>query len=127
LSSPFPDLARRVVELLRRDVPRPAKLPRYVYVCGSDGGMPLYALRFRETVDGFREDRCPLGLHPQARSVVPISRLGIPLEDLTNQEIHAFGLWWDEQLDPGQAVAAVWDAPLDDPVHELDELGESGA
>jgi hypothetical protein len=58
----FPDDAQLVLDIIRRDVKRPRKLPR-----GEYGALPALgscALRW----DGCK---CPMGLHPEASSECP--------------------------------------------------------
>lgn len=63
LTEPIPKAAMPVVRVIRRDVPRPKKLPTLF-------GRSL-ALRFCRF-------HCPMGLHPKAKDRTPIVRADFP-------------------------------------------------
>jgi hypothetical protein len=91
----IPKAAMPVVRILRRDVPRPKELPRTTAVVTVDSPM----LRFC--------DRCPMGMHPQARHSAPETTKTFP-PCKSNKEIEAFYIWWDAQTDAKAATDAVW-------------------
>ena len=91
LTRPIPDAALPVVEILRRDVQRPAILPF---------GAPLRFYRF--LISGDHGWSCPMGLHPESRGrdepcAIPFGEAG-----------EAFSEWWDEQEDAQAATDAAW-------------------
>ena len=95
---PLPDIAKPVVEVLRRDVPRPAELP--VFVRRGVG------LRFRRK--GTDALCCPMGLHPKAVRADPFYYGDFP--ECWGDAIGCFGQWWDNvSLDDAQAaIDAIW-------------------
>lgn len=97
--SAIPELAHRVIEILRRDVPRPVDLPQVE----NPGFVLCPMLRWGG-------DRCAMGLHPKATARIPVSPEHLPGLGLFKTEITAFWEWWDEQADPQAAVDAVWGA-----------------
>jgi hypothetical protein len=99
LTRPIPDAAVPVLELLRRDVPRPDP--------GNLNGTVLRWFMFTRTGMGQYCD--PLGLHPNAvcgTPRIPDALPGVPV--LRREMMQAFADWWDEQTDPQAAVDAVW-------------------
>ena len=101
---PIPNEAMPVVEILRRDVPRPKELP---VINHSDLG------------DCLRWDGayCPMGLHPKCTHAAP----GMSSSFFTMNEgkymfreqslaFHKFLWWWDglQTQDAQQAVNAIW-------------------
>lgn len=91
LTEPIPKAAMPVVRVIRRDVPRPKKLPTLF-------GRSL-ALRFCRF-------HCPMGLHPKAKDRTPIVRADFP--PCSDMAIAAFYSWWDAQTDAKAATDAVW-------------------
>ena len=92
LTREIPKAAMPIVEVLRRDVPKPDELP--TYAVGN--------LRWNEL-----SCTCPMGLHPQATSPIPIDEMQFPPYphgDIMRQ----FAGWWDNQNDAQAAVNAVW-------------------
>lgn len=102
----IPAAAEKVVELIRKEVPKPQDLPRGWYACA--GGL--------RWLRGVGNHCCPLGLLPRATSQAPWGPVGAGIcsntEDYTYEEwanrITAFTTWWDGQRDPVAAVEAVW-------------------
>jgi len=88
----IPDTALPIVEILRRDVPKPDELPTYA----------AGALRWNE----FR-CACPMGLHPQATSPVPVHEDQFPPYP-NGHIVRQFAVWWDNQKDAKAAVNAIW-------------------
>lgn len=87
----IPEEAMPVVKILRRDVPRPKTMPRRE-------GRWNPELRWH--------GRCPIGIHPAAKSKEPGSIWAWPVPGVTDRNILAFVDWWD-QLKSHQARAAV--------------------
>jgi hypothetical protein len=92
LTRPIPKEALPVVELLRKDVPRPSELPQITW--------GLCKLRFSN-------DCSAMGLHPESFGGDPYDQITFSLS-VSYKEIKAFRRWWDEQTDPQAAVDAVW-------------------
>ncbi len=104
----IPNAAMPVVEVIRRDVPRPKDLPAF---------RGHQTLRWRKAVRkrwkktsylGLNTSYCPMGLHRKAGNSAPTSRSGFLVDKLTTKEIIAFAVWWDYQTNPQEAVDAVW-------------------
>jgi hypothetical protein len=91
---------RRVIEVLRRDVPRPHELPT------PDAKWSLDKLLVWTTPRGWC---CPLGLHPLASVPRPGVYAHCPIPGLLPPDIGEFGEWWDSRrCSPAAAVEAVW-------------------
>jgi hypothetical protein len=95
----IPSAARPVVEIIRREVRRPRRLPKPFAGKGCLRWWP----------GGF----CPLGMIPRAINPTPVGAwgfkdpvLGVPV--LGDEAIGAFWMWWDAQTDARAAVEAVW-------------------
>lgn len=83
---------QKILEILRRDVPRPTVLPKW-----------------DETRDAvcWDEGRCAMGLHPLAKNKAPLFGEGFG-NLATDDEVREFGMWFDSFVDPVAAVEAVW-------------------
>jgi hypothetical protein len=106
----IPPEAMPVVEILRRDVKRPRRLPqKHDTICG---GRWATVLRWNESFPKFY--CCPMGLHPESQSSSPddCSTFIERLEEmpLMHKAVQAFGKWWDSIAYPDRkaAVDAVW-------------------
>lgn len=88
---------KKVIEILRRDVPRPKTLPKPDDLIGRN------YLRWGSK-KGFC---CPMGLHKKANSNNPIGALDFPL-GVGSEDISEFADWWDKQTDPKKAMDRVW-------------------
>ena len=97
----MPEAARRVAEVLRRDVRRPHYLP-----VGNPLRFDMVLVKRRSLSGSVVESNegwsCPMGLHPECRG--RDEPYGIPFGD----DGEAFGDWWDAQTDARAAVEAVW-------------------
>ena len=89
----IPAEAMPVVEVLRRDVPRPETLPEFRNT----------RLRWGRTSRRF--GKCAMGLHPKAWHDTPMTEDTFPAPE---SAVVAFYGWWDSQTDPQAAVDAVW-------------------
>ncbi len=89
--------ARKVADILRRDVPKPKILP----VRQAD--LPSMAFRWENKNGLFY---CPMGLHPLAIVPNPFTNTDFPLA--TDEEVAAFAFWWDFQTNHQKAVDAIW-------------------
>jgi len=69
---PIPIEAMPVVEVLRRDVPRP-ELPTILWFC----------------------IRCPMGLHPKSTRGQPMCSRQFAGGECSDEAVEAFYLWWD--------------------------------
>ena len=96
----IPAEAMPVVEILRRDVPKPHGLPS----SRLDSGQQMH----------WEGCKCPMGLHPLAESYTPTTpeqSLGfIDMDERfrLGEPVDSFLEWWDAQTDPQAAVDAVW-------------------
>ena len=88
----IPAAAMPVVRILRRDVPRPKRLP---------------TMRIDEVLR-FKSHCCPMGLHPRATNEEPCFKNHFPCR--SDHAIQEFGFWWDAQTDAKAATDAVWPA-----------------
>ena len=92
---PIPAGAMPVVEILRRDVPRPEHLPR-----SHDGITPLR----------WDDGSSPMGLHPKSTSPRPVSQDSFAKGECDILAMAAFIMWWDclEQRYARPARDAIW-------------------
>jgi hypothetical protein len=99
----IPRAAIPVVKILRRDVPRPNKLP--VDVFAERGGS---LLRWEMGTEEIPRNCCPMGLHPKASVSCPVWRCDFPIDSAA--AIDAFGGWWDSisERDAKEAMDAIW-------------------
>ena len=98
--NPIPLDAMPVVEILRRDVPRPKEFP----------GMYCGVARWR-SIDGDEPyDACPMGLHPKSTLEVPGLSDDFAGGACTTWQVQSFYRWWDEikALDIPEAMDAIW-------------------
>ena len=96
LTRQIPSEAQPVVDVLRRDVPRPTKLPRPAVKWGE-------CLRWGPC--------CAAGLHLRSRKPVPYHAWEWCDDEITDRCFMSFWKWHDEQTDPAALVDAIW--PLD--------------
>jgi len=100
---PIPEEAMPVVEIIRREVPRPAELP----------------VRLKETLRWKinNEYYCPMGLCPKAIRPTPSGPFSFGYDESANTTSEnrflytdAFMGWWDWLLpkDAAEAVDAIW-------------------
>ena len=88
LTRPIPPEAMPVVERIRREVPRPERLP---WPDDDNDGLLRFYGQPRWPLAGCT----PSGLLPEATSPAPC-------------EIGPLDFWWDEQTDPVAATDALW-------------------
>ena len=96
---PIPIEAMPVVEVLRRDVPRPDESPiEYMY---ADGAL-------RWMIDG--HGCCPMGLHPKSRKHTPGSYFNFADGSCTQVAVKSFWRWWDSLgiEDALEGMDAIW-------------------
>lgn len=97
----IPDEAMPVVEILRRDVPRPtAQIVMGGF--GIDGAVPR-----------FECGKCPMGLHPTATQPAPMAIRDFqdgPLKMLGSESISDFWEWWEGLMlgEARQVVDLIW-------------------
>ena len=94
--TPIPAEAMPVVEVLRRDVPRPTDIPYLNLNCGC--------LRW---LNGC----CPMGLHPKGIVRTPVTGYAFANGlECNSGEVQAFVRWWDwlSNEDTQEAVDAIW-------------------
>ena len=99
--NPIPLDAMPIVEILRRDVPRPKELPR----------MCFGVARWRKGMYGEDEDFCPMGLHERSTDHAPYIGENFAGGVCTTDQVEAFFKWWDEITEPEnipEAMDAVW-------------------
>jgi len=94
---PIPIEAMPVVEVLRRDVPRPKELPVLIEIGTGK------ALRWGVCI-------CPMGLHKKSSSYTPTCPLDFTGDECLNEAICAFYEWWDSLTlaDAPAAMDAIW-------------------
>lgn len=102
--TPIPAEAMPVVEILRRDVPRPRELPTSRTLAPTNDHLRWYGGR---SPNRWTSRCCPMGLHPAAGLPTPRCDDEFPASSLA---IFAFAEWWDslEDADAVAAVEAVW-------------------
>jgi len=91
----IPVEAMPVVEVLRRDVPRPKELPKSV------GWLAWPSCRWGE--------KCPMGLHPSAKRDYPLSSWGFGGME-SDENVTHFWRWWDSLTEPQahKAMDLIW-------------------
>ena len=94
ITKPIPKAAMPVVEIIRRDVPRPVKLPA--------------PLTMNNTVGLSFDDGCPLGLHRDSENKWPTTGSEFAGGICSTDAVEEFYCWWESQHDPQAAVDAVW-------------------
>lgn len=95
----LPSEVMPVVEILRRDVPRPISYP-------------LYKGHLRWLDDNY-ESRCPMGLHPTALLKLPCKTAHFgpgSLQDAGEFAVSAFYNWWDSRTNP-KVMDLIWPTP----------------
>jgi hypothetical protein len=105
--NPIPAEAMPVVEVLRRDVQKPLKLPRFFR---GERSLRWQKRRWYEII--LREEPtyyCPMGLHPDAHYPRPVDARTFTLT-VTDAQVKAFFRWWDnlDEKDAAEAVDAIW-------------------
>jgi hypothetical protein len=93
----IPAKARKVVEVLRRDVERPRRLPKL------EGGRNQQSLRW---CNG--DEKCPMGLHPDALLSLPYASYHFPPIPDDMDAVPGFASWWDSLTNPRAAVDTIW-------------------
>lgn len=98
----LPKEARKVVRILRRDVPKPAKLPKLGRQCEN--------LTWQRKRNGKLEKICPMGLHRQSTACQPYDGDSFNGGVCDDYEVRAFWEWWDDLTDDDAAAAVnrVW-------------------
>lgn len=96
LTKPIPKAAMQIVEILRRDVPRPEEVPCLEVILG------YRVLRWG------KGGCCPLGVHPKATIPTPEDRESFPVKGATTRAIISFYRWWDRETDGLAAMDAIW-------------------
>lgn len=93
----IPQAAMPVVEMLRRDVPRPEELPSFLHLGRC--------LRWNR-----KGPCCPMGLHPKSTTGIPIRESEFAGGIHSVSRIHFFFDWWDNlpEKDAKEAVDAIW-------------------
>jgi hypothetical protein len=95
--TPLPPAAQPVVDILRRNVPRPKELPK------PDGGLPPF-LRWKGALGG----RCPMGLLEGAVATPTCSNEFCHRAE--SAAVAVFAGWWDHLRaeDAAEAVELIW-------------------
>lgn len=113
----IPKAALPVVEIIRRDVPRPRALPEALGFGDPLRWRKPITKRWAARTWGHIELRatprrqmscCPMGLHKLSKYPTPNKLEELPIEGITDKEIRDFYQFWDAQTDPQEAVDAVW-------------------
>ena len=99
--TPIPAAAMPVVEILRRDVKRPKRLPKL-----DDGDMLCWKIKHKGQWGWY----CPMGLHPKSDNSTPAFGESFAGGETKTTAVKSFAKWWDELylLDAAEAVAAIW-------------------
>ena len=92
LTRPIPATAMPVVNLIRKDVPRPDELPKFM-------GYSFLHWPGR---------KCLLGLHPESIIGEPENSSQFAGGKCSDEQVEASWKWWDDQTDAQAAVDAVW-------------------
>lgn len=103
LMNPIPIEAMPVLEVLRRDVPRPDELPSLIED-RNQIRIVSYLLRWGMNCDCY----CPMGLHPNSTYPRPFNRSQFAGGICNTYSIVAFYGWWDGERDAQAAYDAVW-------------------
>lgn len=96
----LPKVARPVLNIIRRDVPRPSNEIRYVTYSPEDSSH----IRFEKAFEWC----CPMGLHPDSTYHVPVHRHQFAGGRCSDLAVEAFGNWWDKKRNVKKAIEAVW-------------------
>ena len=107
----IPEAAMPVVEVIRREVPRPKELPYYtskLWVVEVLYPKVSLAKALRWRVE--REYCCPMGLHPKSARKEPFTNLQFAGGVCGHYCVPAFGKWWDSlgKRDAVLAIDAIW-------------------
>lgn len=105
MQSGIPIEAMPVVEVLRRDVPRPSVLPAITNMRFGKTDHCV-GLRFGDTQYG--TGKCPMGLHPKSDCHIPYNDSLFAGGECDEIAVQAFMKWWDVQKDAKTAVDLVW-------------------
>ena len=97
----LPEGALPVVEVLRRDVPKPDTLPNFIFRGGWLGGR----LRWGQALPC-----CPMGLHKGSACATPMSSSDFAGGCCTGNQVYEFLYWWDDlpEEHAEEAVNAIW-------------------
>lgn len=102
-TTPIPKGAMPAVEMIRRHIPRPDRLPRALIP------WERHTLRFG------KDCRCPIGLLPESEFRAPSATQAAQLLGIEYSPAAFFIEWWDKQVDPKGAVDALWPMPEKSP------------
>lgn len=98
---PIPKAAMPVVEVLRRDVPKPVDLPRETTPAAG-----TMVLRWGNNIS----QMCPMGLHPGSNHPRPDYSMDFADGACSERAVYSFWRWWDslKAADAREAVDAIW-------------------
>lgn len=108
LTRPIPETAYRVLDIIRKEVPKPSDLPRLKLEVEYDTDDRVTSWRYLLRWDSAF---CPMGFHVKACSAAPSCAVGFLRDDswrVTDEQVSAFLTWFDEQHDAQGAVDAIW-------------------
>lgn len=97
----IPQQAMAVVEILRRDVPKPTE----------SLFMDEFTVNGQDCMRFYPSSRCPMGLHPNAIPTCPVTSIGFcQSHEVTDGEVKSFYQWWDSLTleQATQAVDLIW-------------------
>lgn len=104
-TTPFPEAARPMLELIRRHAPRPGTLPKPGRSNGRELSFPWPKYQNKDSCC------CPMGLLPAAKVPNPSGKASFEhglVDAIPNRAITNFGAWWDAQTDAKAAMDFVW-------------------
>ncbi len=105
--SKIPQEAMPVVEIIRKQVPKPEELP----LLHNRGDIRRRrVLRWKESIGDHIMLYSPLGLLPTTIYAAPSNAYESGLPEEMCDAVQEFIEWWDEQTDAQAAVDAVWGA-----------------
>ncbi len=101
----IPEECMPVVEIIRREVSKPTKLP--IATQHHKGRIRLRFVDEDLSSPHYRAELDPMGLCDQAMTYLPTGRDDF-CYDVPEKSIIAFARWWDSLTDAQAAVDAVW-------------------
>jgi hypothetical protein len=106
----IPKMAMPIVEILRRDVKKPKRLPVSIYYIRSCAAQKI--LRWETPREQNKKICCPMGLHSESCSEIPYSVSEFLPHELTIKKRHikSFADWWDNvhQDNAQEAIDMIW-------------------
>ena len=92
----IPNAAAPVLDILRRDVPKPLEIPTMTMTLSG-----LKRLRFKNNC-------CPLGLHPLSATQAPGDTSNFAGGVCEQRAVTAFWYWFEQQTDAEATIQEIW-------------------